>query len=40
VSAQAGFRPLATSVRLSPLDPGRDVPGAPVSIERITLEFA
>jgi tyrosinase len=41
VTAQAAiFRPLATSVRLIPLNPGRDLAGADVSIDRIALEFA
>ena len=41
MSAQAAtFRPLATSVRLVPLDPGRQLAGAQVSIDRISLEFA
>ncbi|MFL6129497.1 MAG: tyrosinase family protein [Mycobacteriales bacterium] len=41
VTAQAAtFRPLATTVRLVPLDAGRDLAGAQVSIDRITLEFA
>ena len=40
-AAQAAtFRPLATSVRLTPLDPGRDLAAAEVSIDRISLEFA
>ncbi|WP_176445343.1 tyrosinase family protein [Blastococcus mobilis] len=40
VSAQAGdLRPLATSVRLRPVNPGRDLAGAQMSIDRITLEF-
>jgi tyrosinase len=41
VAAQAAtFRPLATSVRFAPVNPGRDLAGAVMSIERITLEFA
>jgi tyrosinase len=41
VSAQAAtFRPLATSVRLVPLDPGRQLASAQVSIDRVSLEFA
>jgi tyrosinase len=40
VRAQAAsLRPLATSVRLVPLDPERDLGGMGLSIERITLEF-
>ena len=41
VAAQAGtLRPLATSVRLVPVNPDRDLAGAELTIERITLEFA
>ena len=41
VTAQAAaFRPLATSVRLVPLSQARDLAGAEVSIDRISLEFA
>jgi tyrosinase len=41
VAAQAAtFRPLAASVRFAPVNPGRDLAGAVMSIERITLEFA
>jgi tyrosinase len=41
VSAQAAtFRPLDTQVRLVPLNPGRDLAGAQLTIQRITLEFA
>ena len=41
VAAQADtLRPLATSVRLVPIDPGRDLAGAGLTVERITLEFA
>ena len=41
VAAQAAtFRPLATSVRLVPLDPGRRLADAEVSIDRLSLEFA
>jgi tyrosinase len=41
VAAQAtSFRPLATSVRLVPLNPERNLTGMQLSIERITLEVA
>ncbi len=41
VRAQAAtFRPLATTVRLVPLDPVRQLAGAQVSIDRVSLEFA
>lgn len=41
VTAQAAtFRPLATAVRLAPLNPERDLPGAEISIDRVSLEFA
>ena len=41
VTAQAGsFRPLATTVRLVPLNPDRDLARMQLSIERITLEVA
>jgi tyrosinase len=40
VSAQAAaLRPLAARVRLRPVNPGRDLAGAELSIDRITLEF-
>ena len=40
VRAQSGtLRPLATTVRLTPLDPHRDLTGMGLTIERITLEF-
>jgi tyrosinase len=40
VEAQAAtFRPLATSVRLTPLDPSPDLADSELSIERIALEF-
>jgi tyrosinase len=35
-----GFDPLHPNVRLVPLNPGRDLAGAAMSIERITLEVA
>lgn len=41
VSAQAAtFRPLAAQVRLTATNPGRDLSGVQLSIERITLELA
>lgn len=40
VRAQAAtLRPLATTVRLTPLDPDRDLAGMGLTIERLTLEF-
>lgn len=40
VAAQAAtLRPLSTSVRLVPVDADRDLAGADLTIERITLEF-
>jgi tyrosinase len=40
VQAQAAtIRPLATTVRLTPLDPDRDLAGMGLTIERVTLEF-
>jgi tyrosinase len=35
----ATVRPYATTVRLTPLDPDRDLAGMGLTIERITLEF-